>query len=43
MVDASASELLDPVTVRALKRRETAHIKWLEEVRYRSPYEAKDE
>jgi hypothetical protein len=33
MVDALASELLDFVTVRALKRRETAHIKWLEEVR----------
>ena len=33
MTDALASELLDLVAVRALKRRETAHIKWLEEVR----------
>jgi hypothetical protein len=33
MVDALASELLDLVTVRALRRRETAHIKRLEEVR----------
>jgi hypothetical protein len=28
-----AGELLDLVTVRALKRREAAHVKWLEEVR----------
>jgi hypothetical protein len=33
MVDALASELLDFVTVRALERREAAHIKRLEEVR----------
>ena len=33
MVDALAGELLDLVTVRALKRRKAAHVKWLEEVR----------
>jgi hypothetical protein len=33
MVDALAGELLDLVTVRALERREAAHIKRLEEVR----------
>jgi hypothetical protein len=33
VVDALAGELLDLVTVRAFKRREAAHIKWLEEVR----------
>jgi hypothetical protein len=33
VVDALAGELLDLVTVRALKRREAAHVKWLEEMR----------
>jgi hypothetical protein len=32
VVDALAGELLDPAIVRALKRREAAYIKWLEEV-----------
>lgn len=33
VVDALASQLLDPVTIRALEWREAAHIKWLKEVR----------
>jgi hypothetical protein len=33
VVDALAGELLDLVTVHALKRREAAYVKWLEDVR----------
>lgn len=32
MVDALAGQLLDLITVRTLKWRKAAHIKWLEEV-----------
>jgi hypothetical protein len=32
MIDALVGELLDHVIVRALERREAAHIKWMEEV-----------